>query len=101
MKTAEYQILTRIGFAERWLQRAREECLGGNVARGLLTLVLADGEMRRLLQLSGAPIPRSHNPRARTVFSATASVHRARERAGSLETISYFVLPVDSSFAVQ
>ena len=58
MKTAEHQILTRIGFAERWLQRAREECLEGDVARGLLTLVLADAEVRRVLQLAVAPAPR-------------------------------------------
>lgn len=59
MKTAEHQILTRIGFAERWLQRAREECLDGEVARGLLTLVLADAEVRRVLQLVDAPAQRS------------------------------------------
>ena len=58
MKTAEHQILTRINFAERWLQRAREECLDGDVGRGLLTLVLADAEVRRLLQLAVPPAPR-------------------------------------------
>lgn len=59
MKTAEHQILTRISFAERWLQRAREECLDGDVGRGLLTLVLADAEVRRLLQLAVPPAPRA------------------------------------------
>ena len=62
MKTAEHQILTRIGFAERWLQRAREDCLNGDVARGLLTLVLADAEVRRVLQLAVAPARRSRPP---------------------------------------
>ena len=61
MKTAEHQILTRIGFAERWLQRAREECLEGDVARGLLTLVLADAEVRRVLRLAVPPAPRSRS----------------------------------------
>ncbi len=69
VKTAEHQILTRIGFAERWLQRAREECLDGNVARGVLTLVLADAEVRRLLQLSGAPLA---SPRSSRVISLVA-----------------------------
>jgi hypothetical protein len=63
LKTAEHQILTRIGFAERWLRRAREECLDGDVARGLLTLVLADAEVRRVLQLAVAPAPA---PRSRS-----------------------------------
>ena len=61
MNSAEHQILTRISFAERWLQRAREECLDGDVGRGLLTLVMADAEVRRLLQLAVPPAPR---PRA-------------------------------------
>jgi len=59
VNSAEHQILTRISFAERWLQRAREECLDGDVGRGLLTLVLADAEVRRLLRLTAPPAPRS------------------------------------------
>lgn len=59
MNSAEHQILTRISFAERWLQRAREECLDGDVGRGLLTLVMADAEVRRLLQLAVPPAPRA------------------------------------------
>lgn len=58
MNPAEHQILTRIGFAERWLQRAREECLEGDMTRGLLTVVLADAEVRRLLQLATPRAPR-------------------------------------------
>jgi hypothetical protein len=59
VNSAEHQILTRISFAERWLQRAREECLDGDVGRGLLTLVMADAEVRRLLQLAVPPAPRA------------------------------------------
>jgi hypothetical protein len=59
VNSAEHQILTRISFAEGWLQRAREECLDGDVGRGLVTLVMADAEVRRLLQLAAPPAPRA------------------------------------------
>lgn len=62
MNSAEHQILNRIGFAERWLQRAREQCLDGDVARGVLTLVLADAEVRRVLQLAAPPARRTRSP---------------------------------------
>jgi hypothetical protein len=74
VKTAEHQILTRIGFAERWLQRAREECLDGDVGRGLLTLVLADAEVRRLLQLAVPPAPRPRWRRLPLVATAAGLV---------------------------
>jgi hypothetical protein len=73
VNTAEHQVLTRIGFVERWLQRAREECLDGDVGRGLLTLVLADAEVRRLLQLT-APAPRRPRPRLRPLVAAAAAL---------------------------
>lgn len=47
------QVIERIGFAERWLDRARRQCAQGNVARGVLTLVLADAEVRHALAAAG------------------------------------------------
>lgn len=44
------QVLTRIGFAERWLDRAKRQCQEGDVSRGLLTLVLASAEMTHALR---------------------------------------------------
>ncbi len=49
------QVIARIGFAERWLDRARRQCAQGNVARGVLTLVLADAEVRHALAAAGVP----------------------------------------------
>lgn len=47
------QVATRIGFAERWLHRARAQCEDGNVTAGLLTMALADAELRYALEASG------------------------------------------------
>jgi hypothetical protein len=47
------QMLTRIGFAERWLARARRQWIDGNQARGLLTLVLAHAELRHAMETAG------------------------------------------------
>ncbi len=47
------QVMARIGFAERWLHRARRHCVDGNVTRGLLTLVLAEAEMQYALEAGG------------------------------------------------
>lgn len=47
------QVAARIGFAERWLLRARAQCEDGNVAGGLLTLSLADAEVRYALEAGG------------------------------------------------
>lgn len=49
------QVLARIGFAERWLHRAKQQCAEGNVTRGVLTLVLADAEMHHAMEVAGAP----------------------------------------------
>lgn len=55
--TAEHageQVVVRIGFAERWLARARGQVVAGNLPRGILTLVLADAEVRHALEVAGA-----------------------------------------------
>lgn len=60
---ADEQMLARIGFAERWLTRARHQCAEGNLARSVLTLVLADAEVHHALESVGvaarAPARRS------------------------------------------
>jgi hypothetical protein len=95
VKTAEHQILTRIGFAERWLQRAREECLDGDVARGLLTLVLADAEVRRVLQLAVPPAPRPR-PRRPSV-AVVAAFLVAAAAALQVGVLALGAAPVDSA----
>lgn len=47
------QIVARIGFAERWLGRAKAQVAGGNMTRGALTLVLADAEVRHAIEVAG------------------------------------------------
>lgn len=54
MTNGDEQMLSRIGFAERWLTRARGQWTAGNHARSLLTLVLADAELRRAMDSAGA-----------------------------------------------
>ncbi len=65
--TADEQVLARIGFAERWLDRARRQWAQGNVARGGLTLVLAAAEVHHALAAAGVPGTRSAARRPRTV----------------------------------
>ena len=48
------QVMARIGFAERWLHRAKRHCGEGDVTRGLLTLALAQAEMHYALETGGA-----------------------------------------------
>lgn len=67
----DQQIVTRIGFTEQWLDRAKQQCAEGNVARSWLTLVLADAEMHHALQ-AAAPTTRSHSPR--TVAAAMIAI---------------------------
>lgn len=50
------KVVARIGFAQRWLDRARHQCTEGNLARGALTLVLADAEVHYALEATGAPV---------------------------------------------
>jgi hypothetical protein len=54
MTTSDEQMLSRIGFAERWLARARGQWTAGHHARSLLTLVLADAELRHAMDTAGA-----------------------------------------------
>lgn len=96
MKTAEHQILTRIGFAERWLRRAREECLDGDVARGLLTLVLADAEVRRVLQLAVDPASRSRS-RLLPVLAMGAGLVIAAVVALQLGVLALGAAPAEST----
>lgn len=44
------QMLSRIDFAEGWLTRARRQWTAGDRTRSLLTLVLADAELRHALE---------------------------------------------------
>ncbi len=46
------QVITSIGFAQRWLDRAKRQCQDGDVSRGLLTLVLASAEMSHALRMA-------------------------------------------------
>jgi len=52
-KVKESQVVTRIGFAERWLHRAKRHYGDGDATRGLLSVVLADAEMRYALESGG------------------------------------------------
>jgi len=54
MTSSDDQMLSRIGFAERWLARARGQWTAGHHARSLLTLVLADAELRHAMDTAGA-----------------------------------------------
>lgn len=72
--TADEQVLARIGFAERWLDRARRQWAQGNVARGGLTLVLAAAEVHHALAAAGVPGTRSAARRPRTVAVLLAGV---------------------------
>lgn len=51
---ADHQVVARIGFAQRWLERARGQVAAGNLTRGILTLALADAEVRHALEQAGA-----------------------------------------------
>lgn len=49
------QLVARIGFAERWLERAKRHLGEGDVTRSALTLVLAGAEVRHALEVAGMP----------------------------------------------
>src|SRR5947199_10793451 len=53
--TGDTQVLTRIGFAQRWLDRAKRQCTDGNLTRTALTLVLAGAEVHHAIEATGAP----------------------------------------------
>src|SRR5947208_9164943 len=53
--TGDTQVLTRIGFAQRWLDRAKRQCTEGNLTRTALTLVLAGAEVHHAIEATGAP----------------------------------------------
>lgn len=61
--TGHAQVIARIGFAERWLHRAKAQCADGDVAGGLMTLSLADAEMRVALETGGWSRHRPSAPR--------------------------------------
>lgn len=73
------QVVTRIGFAERWLHRARTQCTDGDIAGGLVTLTLADAEVRYALETAGiartAPrrLARTRRVKAASMLVATAA----------------------------
>ncbi len=74
---ADEQMLARIGFAERWLTRARHQCAEGNLSRSVLTLVLADAEVHHALEAVGVPTrapARRSTPVALLLTMAVASV---------------------------
>lgn len=82
VETTGRQVLTRIGLTERWLDRARRQCQDGDVSRGLLTLVLADAEMRHALQEAGAPGLRTSRRRPAAALAAVASAVAVISAAG-------------------
>jgi hypothetical protein len=71
--TGDQQLLARIGFAERWLNRARRQCTEGNLARGVLTLVLADAEVHHALAAAGLP-PKANARRVNAAVICLAGV---------------------------
>ncbi|MDR7401493.1 MAG: hypothetical protein QN155_04635 [Armatimonadota bacterium] len=73
--TADEQILARIGFAQRWLERARRYYSEGNPARSVLTLALADAEVRRALEVAGlAPRRAARGPALALAVLAVAAL---------------------------
>src|SRR5260370_40641422 len=81
------QMLSRIGFTERWLARARGQWTAGHHARSLLTLVLADAELRHAMDTAG--------PRRRTARrpSPGIAVLPAAPRACALSLIKRSSIP--------
>lgn len=70
---ADERMLARIGFAERWLDRARDQCAEGNLARSVLTLVLADAEVHHALEAVGVPArARTRRPTPMALLLPTA-----------------------------
>ncbi len=62
-----------IGFAERWLQRARQEIARGDLGRSLLTLLLAEAEVHHARSEGAAAEASAPRPSAVvTILGATA-----------------------------
>ena len=72
----EEHLVRHIGFAERWLARAKQEVTAGQLARSVLTLLLAEAEVHhareRTLPARAAALPRP-SP-AMTILGAMALV---------------------------
>ncbi|MGH2398652.1 MAG: hypothetical protein ACRDFA_13005 [bacterium] len=66
------EVVARIGFAERWLERAKDQVVEGNLTRGILTLVLAGAEVHHALEEAGARPHRSRILRSALVPAAAA-----------------------------
>ena len=78
MTSSDEHMLSRIGFTERWLARARGQWIAGHHARSLLTLVLADAELRHAMDTAGARRRRTaHLPTAAIGFLLAAVVASA------------------------
>jgi hypothetical protein len=78
MTNGDEQMLSRIGFAERWLTRARGQWTAGNHERSLLTLVLADAELRHAMDAAGARRrTKARHPTVATGFLLAAVVASA------------------------
>ena len=77
MTSNDEQILSRIGFTERWLARARGQWTAGHHARSLLTLVLADAELRHAMDTAGARRRTARRPAAAMPFLLAAVVASA------------------------
>src|SRR5688572_28655366 len=70
-------MIRHIGFAERWLARARAECTRGHVVRGALTLLLAEAEVHHAREAVTPDAPAAdmvaRTPRCnRSLVAATA-----------------------------
>jgi hypothetical protein len=70
------QLAARIGFAEQWLRRARGQVAEGDVARGALTLVLAEAEVRHAMEIAGLPV-RRRRPLAPIALAAVVAAAAA------------------------
>lgn len=87
VEQASEQVLTRIGFTERWLQRARSQVAAGNLPRGILTLVLADAEVRHALEAAGATSVRVRRRIARLAPVGFAAIVLAAVAAVAVGTV--------------
>lgn len=78
MSDVSFEVVDRIGFAERWLDRAKQQCQDGDVSRGLLTLFLANAEMTHTLRTARPVVP----PQRQGYLASTFAVAAALALAG-------------------